>query len=261
MVPGQQNLYNNFVIKTMQEKAIILKNISKTFYLGRSSSNTLRGSLFSIFSSKRGKKALKAVDGIDLEVFKGETLGIIGRNGSGKSTLVRIMSGAFVPDNGGEVIRDGTSMLLNLGVGMSHELTARENIYVSGSTLGLRIKQIDALFSTIIDFAELEGFADTKIKYFSSGMVQRLSFSIAVNVRAEIMFLDEVFAVGDEVFRKKATAELEKSWISGRTVILVSHSMDNIRKYCQRVLYLKKGRIAFLGDPQKAIQLYWDDNA
>lgn len=245
----------------MQEKAVVLKNISKTFYLGRSGSNTLRDSVFSLLRGKRGKKALKAIDGIDLEIFKGETLGIIGRNGSGKSTLIRIMSGAFVPDDGGEVIRNGTSMLLNLGVGMSHELTARENIYVSGSTLGLRIKQIDTLFSTIIDFAELEGFADTKIKYFSSGMVQRLSFSIAVNVRAEIMFLDEVFAVGDEVFRKKATAELEKSWINGRTVILVSHSMDNIRAYCNRVVYMKNGKAAFIGDADAAIRLYYADNA
>lgn len=195
-----------------------------------------------------------------MDVFPGEILGVIGRNGSGKSTLVKIMSGAFIPDKGGIVKRNGTSILLNLSVGISHELTARQNIYVCGSTLGLRIKQIDAIFDKILSFAELEGFADTKIKYFSSGMVQRLSFSIAVNVRAEIMFLDEVFAVGDELFRQKAIAELEKSWMNGRTVILVSHSMETIQQYCHRVLYMKKGKVAYLGDPQTAIALYHEDN-
>lgn len=239
--------------------SLILKNVSKTFYLNQRNSDTLKGKLFNVFR-KSQKRILRAVDNISLEMHKGETLGIIGRNGSGKSTLVRIMSGSFVPDKGGQVIRNGSYMLMNLGIGMSHELTARENIYVVGSTLGLRLKQIDKIFDQIIGFAELQGFVDTKIKYFSTGMIQRLSFSIAVNAQADIMFLDEVFAVGDEVFKHKATKVLEKSWLEGRTVVIVSHSMGNIQKYCQRVLYLKNGKMVYLGDPETAIKMYHEDN-
>jgi ABC-2 type transport system ATP-binding protein len=241
----------------MTEPALRLSHVSKTFHLNQVQSTTLKERLFNMFRENK-RKIFKAVDDVSLEIMPGEILGLIGRNGSGKSTLVKIMSGAFIPDEGGEINRRGTSMLLNLGVGISHELTARQNIYVSGSTLGLRIKQIDHIFDKILAFAELESFADTKIKYFSSGMVQRLSFSIAVNVQADIMFLDEVFAVGDEMFRKKAIAELEKSWMNNRTVILVSHSMEIIGQYCHRVLYLKKGKIAFLGDPKTAIQHYYE---
>ncbi len=243
----------------IHEPSLILKNVTKTFHLNQRAADTLKGKIFNSFMRSE-KKILKAVDNVSLEIAKGETLGIIGRNGSGKSTLIKIMSGSFVPDKGGVVIRNGSYMLLNLGIGLSHELTARENIYVVGSTLGLRLRKVEEIFDQIIDFAELKGFVDTKIKYFSTGMIQRLSFSIAVNARADIMFLDEVFAVGDEVFRSKATKVLEKNWLEGRTVVIVSHSMSHIQKYCQRVLYLKKGKMVYLGDPQTAIKLYHEDN-
>lgn len=244
---------------TGTDLALEVKNVSKTFYLSQDTPSTLKERLFFMFKN-RSVKVLKAVDNISLEIPRGETLGIIGRNGSGKSTLVRLMSGAFVPDKGGKIIRKGTSMLMHLGVGMSHELTARENIYVSGSALGMRRRDIDAVFNQILQFAELKPFVDSKIKHFSTGMVQRLSFAIAINARADIMFLDEVFAVGDQVFRRKANKVLEQNWIEGRTVVLVSHSMPNIRKYCHRVLYLKDGKAAYLGDPRKAIKMYHDDN-
>ncbi len=241
------------------EKALILKNVSKTFRIDEKKVDTLKGLLFN-FIGNNNTKQFKAVDGVSFEIHKGENFGIIGRNGSGKSTLVKLMSGAFVPDKGGKIVRNGTSMLLNLGVGMSHELTARQNVYVSGSALGLKIKEIDKIFDQIIAFAELEEFVDSKIKYFSSGMIQRLSFAIATNAGADIMFLDEVFAVGDAKFKKKAIEVLEKSWIDGRTIIMVSHSLSNIEKYCKRAIYLKKGKIAFIGDAKEAIALYNEDN-
>ncbi|QSE98400.1 ABC transporter ATP-binding protein [Fulvivirga lutea] len=240
--------------------AISLKNVSKTFILSEKKNGSIKGIIAQILGNGKNKKKLKAVNDISFSIQQGENFGIIGRNGSGKSTLVKIMSGAFIPDKGGEVLRNGTSMLLNLGVGMSHELTARQNIYVSGSALGLKIKEIDQVFDQIIQFAELEEFVDSKIKYFSSGMIQRLSFSIAVNAGADIMFLDEVFAVGDAKFRAKAIKVMEESWINGRTIIMVSHSLSNIKKYCKRALYLKNGKIAFLGDAKEAIELYNQDN-
>ena len=144
---------------------------------------------------------------------------------------------------------------------MSHELTARENIYVSGSVLGLKIKEVDTLFDKIVEFAELQQFVDTKIKYFSSGMVARLGFSIAVNAGADIMFLDEIFAVGDAKFQEKAVKVFESSWIEGKTVILVSHSMDVIQKYCTRAAFMRRGELMYFGDVEEAIRLYREDNA
>ncbi|WP_276503916.1 ABC transporter ATP-binding protein [Terrimonas pollutisoli] len=194
-----------------------------------------------------------------MDIEKGECLGLIGRNGCGKSTLIKLLSGVYPTDTGYLKI-EGTTMLMNLGVGMSHELTARENIYVSGSVLGLKIKEIDKLFDKIVAFAELEEFIDTKIKYFSSGMMARLGFSIAVNAGADIMFLDEIFAVGDMKFQEKAIKVFESSWIEGKTVVLVSHSMDTIRKYCRRSAFMKNGELKFIGDTEKAIELYIADN-
>jgi ABC-type polysaccharide/polyol phosphate transport system ATPase subunit len=150
---------------------------------------------------------------------------------------------------------------MNLGVGMSQELTARENIYVSGSVLGLKIRTIDSLFDTIVDFAEIRDFVDTKVKFFSSGMMARLAFSIAVNAGADIMFLDEIFAVGDVRFREKAIRVFESSWIEGKTVVLVSHSMEVIEKYCTRAALMRQGQLVFVGDTQQAIDLYLKDNA
>ena len=243
--------------KSTNNIAISLTNVSKTFKIDVKdfrNKNVLQ--TFLLFFKKRPKHSLKALSGINLEIKKGETLGIIGRNGSGKSTLVKIMSGVYFPDSNGEVIKNGRSILMSLKVGMNNELTARQNIYVNGSALGLKIKEIDNVFDDIIEFAELEEFVDSTTKNFSNGMVAKLSFSIAINSKAEIMFLDEVFAVGDQSFKKKAIKAIENNWLDGRTVVIVSHSMGLIKQYCDRVLYLKDGKIEYLGEPEKAISLY-----
>jgi ABC-2 type transport system ATP-binding protein len=238
--------------------AISAKNISKTFHISEDSHNTVKHRLFNLFNPPR-RKRVEALKLISMEIYKGECIGLLGRNGCGKSTLVRVLAGVYPTDTGYLKI-NGSTMLMNLGVGMSHELTARENIYVSGSVLGLKIKEVDAIFDEIIDFAELREFVDTKIKYFSSGMVARLGFSIAVNAGADIMFLDEIFAVGDMKFQEKAVRVFESSWIEGKTVILVSHSMDVIRKYCKRTAFMKNGELKYFGDTEKAIELYTEDN-
>lgn len=238
--------------------ALVARNISKTFVISEDSHNTVKHRLFNIFNPPR-KKRIEAIKITSLEINKGECIGLLGRNGCGKSTLVKLLAGVYPTDTGFLKI-NGSTMLMNLGVGMSHELTARENIYVSGSVLGLKIKEVDAIFDEIIDFAELREFVDTKIKFFSSGMVARLGFSIAVKAGADIMFLDEIFAVGDMKFQEKAIKVFESSWIQGKTVVLVSHSMDVISKYCQRAVYMKDGEMKFVGDTQTAIQLYQSDN-
>ena len=233
-------------------------NISKTFHISEDSHNTVKHRLFNLFSPSR-KKNVAAIKPMDFEINRGECVGLIGRNGCGKSTLIRLLAGVY-PTDTGTVEINGTTLIMNLGVGMSQELTARENIYVSSSVLGLKIKETDAIFDKIVDFAEIREFVDTKVKFFSSGMMARLGFSIAVNAGAGIMFLDEIFAVGDMKFQEKAIKVFESSWIDGKTVILVSHSMDVIRKYCTRTAYMRKGELVFFGETQKAVDLYIADN-
>jgi len=242
------------------EHPIALKatNISKTFHIREDSHNTIKHRLFNLFNPSRQKNVL-AIKPMNFEINKGECVGLIGRNGCGKSTLIRLLAGVY-PTDTGEVTINGSTLIMNLGVGMSHELTARENIYVSSSVLGMKIKDIDTIFDKIVEFAELGEFIDTKIKYFSSGMVARLGFSIAVNAGAGIMFLDEIFAVGDMKFQEKAVKVFESSWIEGKTVILVSHSMDVIRKYCSRTAYMRKGELVYFGETEKAVDLYVSDN-
>lgn len=238
--------------------AIEAKNISKTFHISEDSHNTVKHRLFNLFNPPRAKK-VEAIKAMDFVVNKGECIGLLGRNGCGKSTLVRLLAGVY-PTDTGQIKIYGSTLLMNLGVGMSHQLTARENIYVSASVLGLKIKEIDKIFDQIVDFAELKEFVDTKIKYFSSGMVARLGFSIAVNAGADIMFLDEIFAVGDMKFQEKAVKVFESSWIEGKTVILISHSMDVIKKYCSRTAFMKNGSLVFFGNTDEAIDMYVKDN-
>jgi ABC-type polysaccharide/polyol phosphate transport system ATPase subunit len=238
--------------------AIQAKGISKTFHISEDSHNTVKHRLFNLFNPPRSKK-VEAIKTMDFDVYKGECIGLLGRNGCGKSTLIRLLAGVY-PSDSGTINIYGNTLLMNLGVGMSHQLTARENIYVSSSVLGLKIKEIDNIFDQIVDFAELREFIDTKIKYFSSGMVARLGFSIAVNAGAEIMFLDEIFAVGDMKFQEKAIKVFESSWIEGKTVILVSHGMEVVKKYCNRTAFMKNGSLVYFGDTEKAVQMYIDDN-
>jgi len=238
--------------------AISAKNISKTFHITEDSHNTVKHRLFNLFNPPRRKDIL-ALKSTSLEINKGECIGLIGRNGCGKTTLTKVLAGVY-PTDTGQIKINGSTMLMNLGVGMSHELTARENIYVSGSVLGLKIKEVDKLFDAIVDFAEIKDFIDTKVKFFSSGMMARLAFSIAVNAGADIMFLDEIFSVGDMKFQEKAIKIFESSWIQGKTVVLVSHGMEVIRKYCNRSAFMKFGQIEFFGDTEKAIELYKTDN-
>jgi len=238
--------------------AITAKDISKTFHISEDSHNTVKHRLFNLFNPPT-RKDVQALKLTSLEIQKGECIGLIGRNGSGKTTLTKVLAGVY-PTDTGYVKINGSTMLMNLGVGMSHELTARENIYVSGSVLGLKIKEVDQLFDEIVEFAEIQDFVDTKVKFFSSGMMARLAFSIAVKAGADIMFLDEIFSVGDMKFQEKATKIFESSWIQGRTVILVSHGMGVIEKYCNRSVFMKNGQIEFFGDTGKAIEYYTMDN-
>ena len=235
--------------------AVELKNVSKHFYLPTHKHLTLRDHFFHLFTPNPVNK-VQVLHPLNVRIQQGECIGVIGRNGSGKSTLLKIMSGVYVPDAGGKVRINGRYILLNLGLGFAQQMTGLENIYINGSILGLKKAAIKNLQQKIIDFSELGDFIHQKIKYYSSGMVQRLAFSIALHVEADILFLDEVFAVGDAKFVQKATQAIEQEFIGKKTIILVSHSQAQIEEYCSRVLLMHQGKLLFDGDAKTAYQIY-----
>lgn len=244
--------------KEIQEREVVIKleNINKTFLINERKSDSIREKLFSAFS-KNHKRRLKALSGVSLEVRKGEFLGIIGRNGSGKSTLLKIIIGAIPPNKGGKVTTHGRIIRLSLGMGFDLNLSARDNIYVNASILGLTFEEINEKFDEIIEFAELENFIETKVKFFSRGMRSRLGFAIAVHADADIFLMDEFFGgVGDENFKKKSKEVFQQAFVEGRTIIHVSHSLRTIQKHCDRVLVLHKGKVVAEGKPRDVIPVY-----
>ena len=239
------------------EYAIVVKSISKTFKIKERNTDSIRKKIFEIFKSTNKRKVVKALDNVSFSIKKGEFVGIIGRNGSGKSTLLKLLLGSYKPDKGSLIKIDGSIMRLALGMGFDPNLSARENIYVNGSIIGLSFKEIGLLFKQIIEFAEIEEFIDTPIKFFSSGMKSRLAFSIAVNTRADILLIDEFFGgVGDEKFKKKSSKVFKNTILEGRTIIFVSHNLKTIQEYCNRVILIEKGKLIQIDSPKEVIQEY-----
>lgn len=216
----------------------------------------MAGQLSAFFSSNSRRK-IKALSNINLEIKKGEFFGIIGHNGSGKSTLLRVMAGTYIPDQGGKVFRQGSFMRLALGIGFDPELTAHENIFLNASIIGLSMREIREKHDDILKMAGLEAYLHTKVKFFSTGMLSRLKFAIAVNAEADIFFMDEFFGgVGDIQFRKLSEDIFKESIVKGRTIIHVSHSLKTIRAHCERVLLLHRGEMKALGTPEEVIPVY-----
>ncbi|NNF02394.1 MAG: ABC transporter ATP-binding protein, partial [Bacteroidia bacterium] len=212
------------------EISIKLENVSKTFRV-REKGFTIRDRALNLFQPKR-QKVIHALKNIDLQIKKGEFFGIVGHNGSGKSTLLHIMSGAYPPDPGGKTEIHGRFIRLALGLGFDKELTAHENIYLNGSILGLTMKEIGKRYHDILAFAELQNFAETKVKFYSTGMLSRLKFAIAVQAEADIFLMDEFFGgVGDLRFKKISEEVFDRSIVEGRTIVHVSHNLTTIEKY------------------------------
>ena len=235
---------------------ITLKNINKTYKVNQGSGNTIRQKVFNVFSNKAQKK-IPALKDVNLNVEEGEVLGIVGRNGSGKSTLMNIILGAIKPDKGGLVNTKGRMIKLSLGIGVDKNMTARENIYLNGSILGLSFKEIGNKFDHIIEFAGLKDFVDTQVKFYSKGMKSRLLFSIAMHAEADIFLLDEFFGgVGDKEFKAKSNEVFKKSIVEGKTIVMISHALNNIMKHCDRVLWLENGNVKLLGDTKEVLKKY-----
>lgn len=240
----------------MSDNAIELKNISKTYSVLDKDRQNVHSKIISLITHTN-RREIKALTNINLEIKKGEFFGIMGHNGCGKSTLLRIMSGAYPADKGGIVKMHGRFMLLSLGLGFNPSLTARENIYLNASILGLTLKRIGNIFQDIIAFAEIEEFVDTQVKYYSTGMTARLKFAIAVHADADIFLMDEFFGgVGDARFKEKSEAVFHESIVKGRTIVHVSHSVKTIEEHCHRVLLLHQGEMVAIGTPDEIIPEY-----
>ncbi|MCD4731631.1 MAG: ATP-binding cassette domain-containing protein [Bacteroidales bacterium] len=241
----------------MEDRVVIeLRNVNKTFTIRDKANDSIREKIFHLFDSNK-KRKIHALKNINLEIKQGEFVGVIGRNGSGKSTLLQIMTGSFPPDRGGEAKINGKFVRLSLGMGFNKELTARENIYINASIIGLSLKKIGRVFQEIVDFAELEDFVDTKIKYFSRGMRSRLAFAIAIHSKADIILMDEFFGgVGDEKFRQKSDEVFKQTFLNGQTIVHVSHNLQTIRKYCDRVILMNKGVCELIDKPDIVIEKY-----
>ena len=202
-----------------------------------------------------------ALRDISLTVEKGERLGIIGRNGCGKTTLMRAIAGILPPEAGTVQVNGSLVPLLSVTGGFQHNLTGRENAFFNGAMMGLSKQEMEEKIPDIVEFAEIGDFIDAPLSTYSSGMRSRLGFAVATNINPDILLLDEVFAVGDEVFQRKAKKRIEGFLGDGRTVVMVSHSLERIREWCDQCLYIKDGLVAAKGTPTEVIATYKDDNA
>ncbi len=238
----------------METYAIKIKNMSKSFKLYYDKPNTLKERL--VFWNKTKKEIRTVLKDINLEIRKGETVALIGTNGSGKSTLLKLMTKIIYPTKGTIETNGKLTSLLELGAGFHPDFTGRENIYFNASIFGLTKKEIDRRIDDIIAFSELEDFIDNPIRTYSSGMYMRLAFSVAINVDAEILLIDEILAVGDQHFQDKCFNKLLELKESDKTIVIVSHSLESIKKICTRAIWICDGRIRMDDKPEKVVASY-----
>jgi ABC-2 type transport system ATP-binding protein len=243
----------------MDEKTPIIhiKNIKKSFFLPHEKHNTLVEFLHNpLRLFKPAGEQYSVLKDIDLDIYPGEFVGIMGRNGSGKSTLLKIMAGIYEPTSGSVKVNGKLVPFLELGVGFNPELSARENVYLNGVILGMKKSVLKEKYAEIVEFAELEKFMEVPLKNFSSGMQVRLAFSIAIMADADVYLLDEVLAVGDMAFQEKCFDVFRKYKSQGKTVILVTHSPKSVKDFCERAVFIKDGIIQPTNSVEEVIQAY-----
>lgn len=232
------------------------KNIGVMFKLRHEKRWTIKKSAMNIFKKRWPTQNFWALKNVSFKLNEGESLGIIGRNGSGKTTLLRVIGGIFKPDEGSIEVKGRVSTLLSIAAGFQPELSGLENIYLNGAILGLKKKSIDAIIDDIIDFSELNNFIDIPVKTYSAGMHARLGFSIAVNIKRDVMLIDEILGVGDSRFREKCEGKMRQFKEQGKTMVLVSHNMESVKSFCSRAILLDKGTMIAEGQPQEVIEQY-----
>jgi ABC-type polysaccharide/polyol phosphate transport system ATPase subunit len=233
---------------------------SKAFNIRHNRSRSLKSSFIGLFDRRyrEHRETLWALRNVSFEVAAGETVGLIGRNGSGKSTLLRIIAGIYQPTEGEIRFPNGVRIgaMIELAVGFHPELTGRENVFLGASMYGLKRREIEAIYPSVVDFSELHAFMDVPTKNYSSGMQARLGFGLTVNLNPDILLVDEIFAVGDEAFQHKCTEKMRSIRTEGKTIIFVSHSSETIRGFCDRVCLLDHGHLLFVGEPNEGVEQY-----
>ena len=241
-----------------KDYAIKVSHVTKKFKIYYDKANTLKERL--VFWKNNNKNEERTVlEDINIEIKKGETVALIGTNGSGKSTLLKLMTKIIYPTKGKITTVGKLTSLLELGAGFHDDFTGRENIYFNASIFGLTRSEIDAKVDDIIAFSELEEFIDNPVRTYSSGMYMRLAFSIAINVNAEILLIDEILAVGDQHFQDKCFDKLKELKESDKTIVIVSHSLDSIRKLCTRAIWIKDGHVEMDGETNNVIDKYLEE--
>ena len=241
--------------ENQDEYSIIVDNVYKTFNVYLDKANTIKEKLLFLFSRNRKEKR-EVLSGINAKIKKGEVVALIGTNGSGKSTLLKLMTKIIYPNKGKIVINGKLTSLLELGAGFHPDFSGRENIYFNASIFGLTKKEIDERLDNIIEFSELEHFIDNPVRTYSSGMYMRLAFSVAINVDADILLIDEILSVGDEHFQNKCFNKMLELKNEGKTMVFVTHSMDSVKKLCDRTIWLKDGKIKMDGNTNDVVEKY-----
>lgn len=241
--------------------AIKVDHVSKTFRLPHNKQNTFKGALVNLIGKgDRTYETQHVLRDVSFEIKKGEFFGIVGRNGSGKSTLLKMLAGIYTPTKGTVTVNGSLTPFIELGVGFNPELTGQENVYMNGALLGFSNKEMDAMYGDVVSFAELERFMDQKLKNYSSGMQVRLAFSIAIRARSDILVLDEVLAVGDAAFQQKCNDYFEQLREDKQTVVLVTHDMSAVTRFCSRAMLIEGGDIRIIGDPGQVADMYAEEN-
>lgn len=242
---------------TIEENNVVIDvdNVTKIFEIPHEKRDTLKSIFMNPFR-KITKEQYKALDDISFKIKKGEFVGIIGRNGSGKSTMLKMLAQIYEPTSGIIKVTGEAVPFLELGVGFNPELSGKENIFLNGTILGMSKKFLWSKYDEIVEFSEIGEFIDLQVKNYSTGMMIRLAFSIAMQAKADIYIMDEVLSVGDGAFQKKSLAKMESLLKSGATIVYVTHSMVTIKKYCNRVMILEHGKKVFDGRVEEGIKIY-----
>lgn len=238
------------------KKAVEVIGLTKSFKIPLEASSGIKQKLINVLKGSKGYRVFTPLDDISFEIEEGDFFGIVGRNGSGKSTLLKTIAGIYTPNNGRVVVNGTLVPFIELGVGFNPELTGRENVYLNGALLGFSNAEMDEMYDDIVGFAELKDFMDERLKNYSSGMQVRLAFSIAIRAKGDILLLDEVLAVGDEAFQRKCYSYFNRLKREKRTVILVTHDMSAVERFCNKAIMLDRGRIVHEGKPYKVAAEY-----
>lgn len=247
-------------MKQNDSVAVSVNNVTKSFRIPLEGSAGIKQKLVNAFRGKKGYRVFTPLKDISFTINKGDFFGIVGKNGSGKSTLLKTIAEIYTPNSGSVSVNGSLVPFIELGVGFNPELTGRENVYLNGALLGFSHKEIESMYAEIVEFAELADFMEERLKNYSSGMQVRLAFSIAIKAQGDILLLDEVLAVGDAAFQQKCFDYFELLKRNKKTIIIVTHDMGAVKRFCNRAMIIKNGVIEAIGSPEDIADIYTEEN-